>query len=73
MWPSDVRCAPFVSIYPLQCTIFGFKLSAASHGWHGFLAWQVAGNLAGFAGVLVLIRVSRGPNPLTRPFPVRWA
>ncbi len=30
----------------------GAKLSAASAGWRGFLAWQVVGNLAGFLGVL---------------------
>jgi len=28
------------------------KFSALSANWRGFLAWQVAGNLAGFAGVL---------------------
>lgn len=32
----------------------GFKLSAASSGWRGFWFWQIAGNLAGFAGVLTL-------------------
>lgn len=31
-----------------------FKMSAASPNWRGFLAWQVAGNLAGFAAVLTL-------------------
>ncbi len=30
----------------------GFKLSAASANWRGFLAWQVVGNLAGFLAVL---------------------
>lgn len=31
-----------------------FKLSALSANWRGFLAWQIAGNLAGFASVLSL-------------------
>jgi len=30
----------------------GLKLSAASHGWQGFLWWQIVGNLSGFLGVL---------------------
>lgn len=29
-----------------------FKWSAGSPDWRGFLRWQVAGNLAGFMGVL---------------------
>jgi multidrug transporter EmrE-like cation transporter len=32
----------------------GFKLSAASGDWRGFWFWQIAGNLAGFVGVLTL-------------------
>lgn len=31
-----------------------FKFSALSAHWRGFLAWQVVGNLAGFASVLSL-------------------
>lgn len=31
-----------------------FKFSALSPGWRGLLAWQVVGNLAGFASVLTL-------------------
>ncbi len=37
----------------------GFKLSAASSGWRGFLAWQVVGNLAGFITVLTLTGLLR--------------
>ncbi|MGC8786148.1 MAG: SMR family transporter [Anaerolineae bacterium] len=37
----------------------GFKLSAASHIWRAFLFWQMAGNLAGFAGVLVFTGLLR--------------
>lgn len=37
----------------------GFKLSAASHIWKTFLLWQVAGNLAGFAGVLAFTGLLR--------------
>ncbi|MBC7232333.1 MAG: hypothetical protein H5T68_03710 [Chloroflexi bacterium] len=37
----------------------GFKLSAASNIWSRFLFWQVAGNLAGFAGVLVFTGLLR--------------
>jgi len=36
-----------------------FKYSALSPGWRGFLAWQVAGNLAGFASVLTLTALLR--------------
>ena len=32
----------------------GFKLSAGSPHWRGFLWWQVVGNLAGFLSVLSL-------------------
>jgi len=37
----------------------GFKLSAASSGWRGFLGWQVVGNLAGFITVLTLTGLLR--------------
>jgi multidrug transporter EmrE-like cation transporter len=38
----------------------GFKLSADSAGWQGFLWWQVVGNIAGFLSVItftVLLRM----------------
>ena len=38
----------------------GFKLSADSAGWQGFLSWQVVGNTAGFLAVIaftVLLRL----------------
>jgi multidrug transporter EmrE-like cation transporter len=31
----------------------GFKLSSASSDWRGFWFWQIVGNLAGFASVLL--------------------
>ena len=37
----------------------GFKNSAASSEWRGFLAGQVVGNLAGFASVLALTGLLR--------------
>jgi multidrug transporter EmrE-like cation transporter len=37
----------------------GFKLSALSPSWRGFLVWQVAGNLAGFVTVLTLTGMLR--------------
>lgn len=36
-----------------------FKLSAASPGLRGFLAWQIVGNLAGFITVLTLTGLLR--------------
>jgi len=47
----------------------GFKLSAASSGWRGFWFWQIAGNLAGFAGVLMLTALMR-LVPLHVAYPV---
>ncbi|MGQ9493298.1 MAG: SMR family transporter [Anaerolineae bacterium] len=47
----------------------GFKLSAASSIWHTFLFWQVAGNLAGFAGVLAFTGLLR-LIPLHIAYPV---
>ena len=47
----------------------GFKLSSASSGWRGFLLWQIAGNLAGFAGVLALTGLLR-LIPLHVAYPV---
>ncbi len=41
----------------LACNVFAntsFKFSAIAPNWKGFLAWQVAGNLAGFIAVLTL-------------------
>ncbi len=37
----------------------GFKLSADSATWRGFLAWQVVGNLSGFVAVLNLTGAMR--------------
>jgi multidrug transporter EmrE-like cation transporter len=47
----------------------GFKLSAASSDWRGFWFWQIAGNLAGFAGVLTLTWLLRF-IPLHVAYPV---
>lgn len=41
----------------LACNVLAnasFKFSAMATNWRGFLAWQVAGNLAGFITVLTL-------------------
>ncbi len=38
----------------------GFKLSADSAGWQGFLWWQIVGNLSGFLSVIaftILLRL----------------
>jgi multidrug transporter EmrE-like cation transporter len=48
----------------------GFKFSAMAVNWKGFLAWQVAGNLAGLITVLTLTGLLRYlplsvVNPLT--------
>ena len=37
----------------------GFKYSAISPNWRGFLTWQVVGNLAGFVTVLTLTGLLR--------------
>jgi len=37
----------------------GFKWSALSTGWQGFLWWQLAGNLAGFLSVLTFTSLLR--------------
>lgn len=37
----------------------GFKMSANSATWRGFLAWQVVGNLSGFIAVLNLTGAMR--------------
>ena len=47
----------------------GFKLSAASNDWRGFWFWQIAGNLAGFIGVLTLTWLLR-LIPLHIAYPV---
>jgi multidrug transporter EmrE-like cation transporter len=47
----------------------GFKLSAASSNWRGFWFWQIAGNLAGFIGVLTLTWLLRFV-PLHIAYPV---
>ncbi len=36
-----------------------FKFSAIAPNWQGFLAWQVLGNLAGFATVITLTGLLR--------------
>ncbi len=47
----------------------GFKLSAASSTWRGFLIWQIIGNLAGFITVLTLTGLLRYV-PLHVAYPV---
>ncbi len=47
----------------------GFNLSAASSNWRGFWFWQIAGNLAGFIGVLTLTWLLR-LIPLHIAYPV---
>jgi len=47
----------------------GFKLSAASPTWRGFLIWQIIGNLAGFITVLTLTGLLRYV-PLHVAYPV---
>ncbi len=37
----------------------GFKLSADSPNWRGFLAWQIIGNVAGLVTVLTLTALLR--------------
>jgi multidrug transporter EmrE-like cation transporter len=46
-----------------------FKLSADSTNWHGFLSWQVIGNLAGLITVLSLTALLRF-LPLSLAFPL---
>ncbi len=46
---------PALGLLYVACVVtsnVGFKLSAGSQTWRGFLAWQVVGNLAGFLGVI---------------------
>ncbi len=46
---------PALGLLYVACVVasnVGFKLSAGSQNWRGFLAWQVMGNLAGFLGVI---------------------
>lgn len=47
----------------------GFKLSASSSTWRGFLIWQIVGNLAGLVTVLTLTGLLRFV-PLHVAFPV---
>ncbi len=47
----------------------GFKLSAHSLNWRGFLLWQVVGNLAGFVTVLTLTALLRF-IPLSVAYPL---
>ncbi len=37
----------------------GFRLSAFSGSWHGFLVWQIVGNVAGLITVLTLTALLR--------------
>jgi len=37
----------------------GFKLSADSVGWQGFLWWQLVGNIAGFLSVIAFTLLLR--------------
>lgn len=46
-----------------------FKLSAESRHWRGFLFWQLIGNLAGFATVLLLTALLRH-MPLQVAYPL---
>jgi multidrug transporter EmrE-like cation transporter len=46
-----------------------FKVSAQSTSWRSFLLWQVAGNLAGFATVILLTWLLRY-QPLSVAFPL---
>lgn len=47
----------------------GFKLSANSSHWRGFLLWQIVGNLAGFITVLTLTGLLRF-IPLSVAYPL---
>lgn len=47
----------------------GFKVSASSPNWRGFLFWQVVGNLAGFITVLTLTGLLRF-IPLSIAYPL---
>lgn len=47
----------------------GFKLSAHSPNWRGFLLWQIVGNLAGFITVLTLTGLLRF-IPLSVAYPL---
>jgi len=47
----------------------GFKLSANSPNWRGFLVWQIVGNLAGFITVLTLTGLLRF-IPLSVAYPL---
>ena len=77
---SDIRVSPIRGAIAPMALIGGnllfniianasFKLSAASSGWRGFLAWQVIGNLAGFITVLTLTGLLRFV-PLRVAYPV---
>jgi multidrug transporter EmrE-like cation transporter len=73
LWPASGAVAPVVLIGSnLLFNIVanaGFKLSASSSTWRGFLIWQVVGNLAGFVTVLTLTGLLRFV-PLHVAFPV---
>ncbi len=47
----------------------GFRMSAFSASWRGFLVWQIVGNVAGFVTVLTLTALLRH-MPLGVAFPL---
>jgi multidrug transporter EmrE-like cation transporter len=68
--PSEVAARPATSLIVMAVLVglsvifnivasSGFKLSAASTNWRGFLGWQVVGNLAGLVTVLALTGLLR--------------
>ena len=61
----------FVALQAVFSTLANIllKLSASASGWWEFAVWQVAGNLAGLAGVLAYTQLLR-TWPLHRAFPV---
>jgi len=73
----DIRILALFFAYSMASTLAttGFKLSGTSQAWKGFLSWQVFGNLAGFASVLVLTLLLRMlpvhiVNPIAQGFTV---
>ena len=56
-----LRIGALVAFHTVLSTLLstGLKLSAASSDWRRFWLWQIAGNMAGFAGVLALTGLLR--------------